>query len=348
MRYNRPGMRLRHTAPRTSSWILVAAISLLVLAVAPATASRDARSDAIPLNSLGTWRLFNYHNTPATAEAARMRADGAIANAKLMEMIANQPIATWFTKTSLAPRREVEELTTNAAEDGEVPVIVAYDIPGQGCERGAAGRGASSRGRYLRWVKAMAAGIGRRRTIVIVEPDALPLALSGCPIHIADLRAAVQALARAPGARIYIDAGNSSWVQSVHGLAAALEEVGIGLTAGFSLNVSNFQTDAASIAYGQQLSGLLGGAHFVIDTSRNGNGPDTNLADEPRWCNPPGRALGRPPSTVTGVAGLDAYLWIKAPGASDESCRPGEPAPGVWWAPYALELAANAAAENTG
>ncbi|MCC3773203.1 glycoside hydrolase family 6 protein, partial [Streptomyces sp. UNOC14_S4] len=59
--------------------------------------------------------------------------------------------------------------------------------------------------------------------------------------------------------------------------------------------------------------------------------------DEP-WCNPPGRALGTPPTTATGSPLIDAYLWIKRPGESDGTCR-GAPPAGHWWADYALRLA---------
>ena len=85
----------------------------------------------------------------------------------------------------------------------------------------------------------------------------------------------------------------------------------------------------------------LGGARFVIDTSRNGAGryPDPQVNGAPSWCNPPGRALGQPPTTQTGLRDVDAFLWIKGPGDSDGSCRPGEPAAGHWWPDYALELA---------
>ena len=78
-------------------------------------------------------------------------------------------------------------------------------------------------------------------------------------------------------------------------------------------------------------------AHFVIDTSRNGSGPYTGPLT-PQWCNPPGRALGAAPTTRTGDRSVDALLWIKYPGASDGSCRPGEPPAGAWWPEYALGL----------
>lgn len=104
-----------------------------------------------------------------------------------------------------------------------------------------------------------------------------------------------------------------------------LKLAGIERAAGFSINVSNFQTTADSVAYGLAVSdaiGAEGGTHFVIDTSRNGNGPWES--DEPEaWCNPPGRALGDAPTVKTADPLVDAYLWFKRVGESDESCRNG-------------------------
>ncbi|MGY1665670.1 glycoside hydrolase family 6 protein [Geodermatophilus sp. SYSU D00696] len=97
-----------------------------------------------------------------------------------------------------------------------------------------------------------------------------------------------------------------------------------------------------------------GQAHFVIDTSRNGQGTWTPPAGFPSpldWCNPPGRGLGHLPTTETGHALLDAYLWIKVPGESDGSCHRGsavphpddrtpDPAAGQWFPEQARELIA--------
>jgi len=75
----------------------------------------------------------------------------------------------------------------------------------------------------------------------------------------------------------------------------------------------------------------------VIDTSRNGRGP---TADN-QWCNPPGRGLGKKPTTSTGVTNVDAYLWIKRAGESDGNCN-GGPAAGQWFESYAQMLIQNA------
>ncbi len=98
--------------------------------------------------------------------------------------------------------------------------------------------------------------------------------------------------------------------------------------------------------------------HFVIDTSRNGQGPwippPHPPGDPQEWCNPPGRGVGYRPTANTGQALLDAYLWVKIPGESDGGCyrwtggpqdpvrNVVDPAAGQWFADMALELAQNA------
>ena len=159
---------------------------------------------------------------------------------------------------------------------------------------------------------------------MILEPDALP---SGCGARA--LGPAVKRLKRAKRASVYVDAGHSKW-QPAATMAKRLERVH---AVAFSLNVSNFRATDEVARYGVAVSSRLGGAHFVIDTSRNGRGPIRN-----EWCNPPGRALGTLPTTTTGTPLIDAYLWIKVPGESDGTCRGGPPA-GQWWPQYALGLA---------
>lgn len=70
---------------------------------------------------------------------------------------------------------------------------------------------------------------------------------------------------------------------------------------------------------------------FVIDTGRNGVGPWAPGAypDPQTWCNPPDRGLGLPPTANTGLALVDAYLWVKIPGESDGACTRGLGPPGT-------------------
>jgi endoglucanase len=224
---------------------------------------------------------------------------------------------------------------------------VLYDVPGRDCGSFSAG-GASSASAYRSWIDQVAAGISSRRATVILEPDAVAQAVSGCVSGKAArerygmLRYAVGKLKAEGHVTVYLDAGNPGWIKPAARLVRPLRKAGVAHADGFALNVSNFYTTQAATAYGDELSAALGSAHFVIDTGRNGNGPDTSSQDVPSWCNPPGRALGSDPTTSTGHAFLDAYLWIKQPGDSDGECRSGAPPAGAWWAQYALELARDA------
>jgi endoglucanase len=222
--------------------------------------------------------------------------------------------------------------------------MVLYNIPHRDCGLYSAG-GASDADAYKEWIRAVAAGIGDRPAVVILEPDAL--AGSDClPPDLATERSAliadaVEILTAQPRTDVYIDAGNVTWHPAGE-IARRLMDAGIEHAAGFSLNVSNFFLTADSIAFGREISDALalGGTHFVIDTSRNGNGPWES--DDPEsWCNPPGRALGEPSTVETADPLVDAYLWIKRPGESDGECR-GAPEAGAWYPEYALELARNA------
>ena len=103
--------------------------------------------------------------------------------------------------------------------------------------------------------------------------------------------------------------------------------------------------------FASMLGSVAPTTHFVVDTSRDGIGPNNMEAyaaapyDQPQsvistlqsgnWCNPPGVGLGIHPTAATaGVTTsldsylpaatpslLDAYLWVKTPGQSDGQCN---------------------------
>ncbi|MFB7663773.1 glycoside hydrolase family 6 protein [Kitasatospora sp. NPDC056138] len=271
--------------------------------------------------------------------AARELARTTGAEAETLTRIADQPSALWLGGQDV--RAKAEDLTVRAAAVGRTALIVAYDIPHRDCGRFSAG-GAADASAYRAWIDQLAAGLADRAAWVVLEPDAVAHTLDGCGVTAAAateryelLTYAVQELKKQPRVRVYLDAGNAGWLKDLDRLAGALRAAGIAAADGFSVNVSNFYTTEQSSAYGDRLSALLGGKRYVIDTSRNGNGP---LGDRD-WCNPSGRALGETPTTATGRPGVDAYLWIKNPGESDGDCGRGEPKAGDFWLPYALGLA---------
>ena len=200
----------------------------------------------------------------------------------------------------------------------------------------------------------------------------------------------VERLRRNRMTAVYIDAGHSAWQQINDydagygvpnlqmGMATRLMKGGIARATGFFLNVSNYRTTDDLVDYGTRLSACIyhrqrTGAtscsdediaavrapaskltHFVLDTSRNGQGPWTPPAgvysDPQDWCNPPGRGLGARPTSRTGDRLVDAFLWVKRPGESDGQCTRGtagpedpeygivDPPAGAWWPEYALGL----------
>ncbi|MER7398533.1 glycoside hydrolase family 6 protein [Streptomyces sp. NPDC000151] len=283
-------------------------------------------------------------DTPGARKARVLAERGREPEATLLRRIADQPVAVWLTEQNPAPR--VARIAGQAAGDGRVPIFVAYNIPQRDCGHYSAG-GAGSDSAYRDWVARLAKGLGNRKAVVVLEPDAVPHTVAGCRDRarndrLALLNEAVKTLKARPGASVYVDAGNASWIKDTDALARYLTAAGVKRADGFALNVANFQTTAVSEEYGDKLSKALGGVHYVIDTSRNGNGPPPETQDHAigaeAWCNPPDRALGLPPTTRTGHPLVDAYLWIKRPGESDGTCRGGPPA-GQWWTDYALRLA---------
>ncbi|MGV9450338.1 glycoside hydrolase family 6 protein [Streptomyces sp. NPDC003635] len=278
-------------------------------------------------------------DSPAARQIEVWERAGRTRDAQVLRRIADRPAALWPAgETDPGPR--VRSATAAASAEGRTALFVAYDIPHRDCGQHSAG-GAADADAYREWTGKFADALGESKALVVLEPDAIAHMVDGCTpaeLHAEReqlLTEAIRRFKRQPNTRVYLDAGNPSWIKEPWKLVEPLRRAGIAEADGFALNVSNFQTTEDTKAYGRQLSKSLGGKHFVIDTSRNGNGPLPGV-----WCNPPGRALGTPPTTDTGEPALDAYLWVKRPGESDGTCE-GGPAAGRWWPEYALTLARN-------
>ncbi|MEU0761704.1 glycoside hydrolase family 6 protein [Streptomyces microflavus] len=330
--------------PALASVALAAALTAGCSAPGGATPT-DAEADPVrgePAPSAAS----PYWVDPDSDAARQVRAwdrQGREEDAKALRRIADRPVALWPAWDGPAP--EIRAAAKAAAGTGKNVLLVAYNIPHRDCGLYSAG-GAKDADAYRTWIGEFADAIGDAPATVILEPDALPHIADGCtpPEHHAEryqlLSEAVDTLKAGPRTKVYLDAGNPDWIVEPDKIAEPLRLAGIERADGFSLNVSNFQSNASVKEYGALLSDSVGGAHYVIDTSRNGGGPLTGGRAE-AWCNPPGRALGTPPTTDTRDDRLDAYLWIKRPGESDGTCR-GGPEAGTWWPEYALGLARRA------
>jgi endoglucanase len=365
------------------------------VAATPAAALAAGDSSPAPSHTLSTDTRFfiPQPSSGAITQIEQLARGGDFRDAALVTRMVATPQAVWFTGGAPADvQKQAQATVRQAAFQRAVPVLVVYDIPGRDCSQYSAG-GALDQAAYEAWIDGLAAGIGRGKAVVILEPDALGNMPSNCgqtsasyPFtdaeRIAEIDYAVGALEKHPGVSVYLDGTHSGW-QSVGTMAQRLIQGDVQQAQGFFLNVSNYQPDPQLIDYGtwisdciamvtdpnnwaynqpgncasqyypaspgdfstwglttqwyaQNLGDAVPSTHFVIDTSRNGQGPNNmqTYAAAPynqpasvvsklasgNWCNPPASGTGLRPTAKTGVPLLDAYLWVKIPGESDGQC----------------------------
>lgn len=193
-------------------------------------------------------------------------------DALLLSRIAS---GAWFTDgTPETVETKVRDIVDRAEAAGQVPVLVAYNIPFRDCAFYSAG-GAADGPAYLSWIRGFAAGIGGRDAIVILEPDGLGVipwhrTLDGKPencrpegqgegasdARYAQLRGAVAILSSLPKARLYLDGTGSSWLAPGEA-ASRLIKADVARAAGYFLNVSNFESDARVIPYARWVSDCI-------------------------------------------------------------------------------------------
>lgn len=218
-------------------------------------------------------------------------------------------------------------------------VLQVYDIPHRDVGGGYSAGGAGSAAEYLAYTVRLAQAIKGTKAVVILEPDSLgqinQLAAADQKVRYDLLNRAVDIYGKVPGVAVYLDGTNSGWIPAKE-MARRLTLAGVQRVQGFAVNVSNFYPTAAEVRRAEQISALTGGAHYVVDTSRNGG--TVIQGHHASWCNPPDRRLGRAPTTTTGHPHADAYLWIKHPGESDGNCAAGQPPAGQWYPSYARQL----------
>ncbi|MDN5932374.1 MAG: glycoside hydrolase family 6 protein, partial [Pseudonocardia sp.] len=240
----------------------------------------------------------------AAVQAREWQAQGRTADAELIDRIAAQPVPLWRTAPTGQVGAQVAGYVARARAVGQTPLLVPYHVPNRDCGSFSGG-GAVDDTDYRAWIREVAAELDGGPATLVLEPDAVPHELSGClgreTGRAALLADAVDVLKGVEGVTVYLDAGNPGFITDLDALAQALRDSGVDDADGFSLNVANFWSDAEVVGFGRELSARLDGAHFVVDSGRNGNGrvTDETVDGGPSFCNPPGRALGREPTLDT-------------------------------------------------
>jgi endoglucanase len=299
-----------------SRWLAAAAAGVTVAAGAVLVTGGTAEAGTIS----GT--LYRDTGTAAARWVAANPNDSR--TTVIRDRIASQPASHWLSSFNLATiGADVSSYVGAANAANQIPVLTAYAIPNRDCGGASAG-GAPDLTQYQNWINAVAANLGARTVIVILEPDSI--ALQTC-LSSSEITARDQALATAtrtlkaanPNARVYLDAGHSTW-NSAAEQAGRLIAAGVAGADGFYTNVSNFNPTSAEVSFGKaviaQLNGRgVTGKHLIVDTSRNGGAAGD-------WCGDDNtdRRIGAYPTTATNDGDVDAYLWVKPPGEAD-GCR---------------------------
>lgn len=268
-----------------------------------------------------------------------------------LQVIADQPGAGRFGSFSY-PNATVSVsrylARAQVQQPGAIPLLTTYRLVDGHC--GHWSDPASAQLAYHNFIEGLARGIGSYRAVLFLEQDSLItvgcLTRQGVAVRMRELNDAINILrADCPHLVIYLDAGASDAL-TARRVAKLLLRAGVSKIQGFFLDATHFEWTSTEIRYGEQISRLTGGKHFVVSTGESGRGPlvprDRVHNGNEVLCNPPGRGLGPKPTTDTGYPNVDAFAWLDNPGGSSGQCVPGAPPSGVYWPQYALMLVHNA------
>ncbi len=214
-------------------------------------------------------------------------------------------------------------------DPGAAAVITTYFVKHGGCNSG-------DQPNFKPEVDAVKAAVGNFPVLIFVEEDAIdticwrsPAAIGG---RAALLKYEIDQLSQLPHALLYVEGGTSD-ANSPAEAARVLNAADASKIRGFFTNDTHFNWAYREIQYGNQVSRLTHGLHFVVDTRGDGNGPLLNphpvTQGIEQLCNPPGRALGPKPGASNGKAygmfspHLDGFVWVTTPGESAAPTCPG-------------------------
>jgi endoglucanase len=300
-------------------------------------------------------RAFVDRQAGLAATQQRLWQHSHPAAAAALSVIAAQPEVHRFGNwTGPSPGIQVSQYLerTQFEQPGTVPEFATYYVVDSKRSHPNCGHFSDPAWRvraYHNWIESLARGVGNYRAVMFMEMDSLItvgcLSHHGLQVRLSELHDAINILSKVPRLVVYLDAGAADALPAKEA-ATLLRGAGVSEIEGFFLNSTHFDWTSREMKYGDEISRLTGGKHFVINTAENGRGPlvpkDRVTQGNEILCNPPGRGLGPKPTFHTGYPLVDAFAWIANPGKSGGACRPGAPPTGDFWPQLALELVHNA------
>ncbi|CEJ59001.1 Putative 1,4-beta-D-glucan cellobiohydrolase C [Penicillium brasilianum] len=277
-------------------------------------------------------------------------------------------------------------------------IFVVYDLPDRDCaalasngEYSIANNGVANYKAYIDSIRTQILKYSDVQTILVIEPDSLANLVTNLNVakcanaQSAYLECVNYALIQLnlPNVAMYLDAGHAGWLSwSANLQPAATLFANVYKNAsspaavrGLATNVANYNAWTISPCpsytsgdsncdeklYVNAIAPLLQSAgfsaHFITDTSRNGVQPTKQNAWGD-WCNVIGTGFGVRPTTDTGDALQDAFVWVKPGGECDGTSNTTsprydahcgysdalQPAPeaGTWFQAYFEQLLVNA------
>ncbi|GLA67639.1 hypothetical protein AtubIFM55763_001412 [Aspergillus tubingensis] len=276
--------------------------------------------------------------------------------------------------------------------------FVVYDLPDRDCaalasngEYSIADNGVEHYKAYIDSIREVLVQYSDVHTLLVIEPDSLANLVTNLNVakcanaESAYLECTNYALTQLnlPNVAMYLDAGHAGWLgwpanqQPAADLFASVYKNASSPAAvrGLATNVANYNawtisscpsyTQGNSVCDEQQYINAIAplleaqgfDAHFIVDTGRNGKQP-TGQQAWGDWCNVINTGFGVRPTTSTGDALVDAFVWVKPGGESDGTSDSSatrydahcgysdalQPAPeaGTWFQAYFVQLLTNA------
>jgi endoglucanase len=318
----------------------------------------DGPAHGAAASAIASMLGINPKNLPNSLSWAQFQQDHAAAiasnpQARLLAKIAGQPEANRFSLYSMgggpgAIYGQVHKIVCNnmAADAGTIPIFTTYFLYQAGyCETRAEVLG--HRRTFERQINEMARGVGRRPAVMLLELDAIGASKcmqrnGGLAAWEGDMRYEINQLAALPHTVVYMEAGYAD-SNNPRYTARVLNAVGVRKIRGFWTNDTHEDWTINEVRWGERVSRLTHGAHFIVNTATNGQGPlvpaDRVHHGNEVLCNAPGRGIGPLPQVDPGYRDVDAFLWTAPPGNSSGTCNGGPPA-GTFWPAKAVSMSA--------
>jgi endoglucanase len=317
-------------------------------AAVKATSAAKAAANPNPSNPLANITWGNYNGSLDPVFNAYDKAQGN--SKKLLGKIAFKPRVRWFGSWAADNKiysilRQYIENVTGGKPNVLVQMAIFRLVPweGEATKRLPTKAEIAS---YKLWINNAALAIGNTHVAMILQPD-LPIAFK-VPhgSHWAQnlVRFAARRFGELENTAVYIDVGAADW-PTVAQAVSLLKASGQGVSRGFALDATHYDSTASEIAYGTKVVAALNRAgvhnkHFVIDTADNGK-PFTYMQyfamhpggdfDNAQTCTSKTETrcvtLGIPPTNQVGLAkwhlpakdvplakkNCDGYLWFGRP-----------------------------------